>query len=284
MKKGKRRDLTPLRGTPPWEWTEEDGERILETLRDRSADPSDRLLAARLAGESPVIHDELADTLLAIAGRKGEDEAVRKAAVCSLGPALELADLMEGGGGEDDLISPAMFQKVQKTLRRLYFDAAVPPSVRRKILESSSRAPREWHENAIRAAVKSGDIHWERTAVFSMRFVKGFDREILGALDSGDLLVRYHAVRAAGNWGLEDAWTRISAFAEGKGTDREIRLAAIDAITGIRPVESAEILRRLARFGDEDVAEAALEALAVAEGRDDGDVFDENEEEDDPFL
>jgi HEAT repeat protein len=117
-----------------------------------------------------------------------------------------------------------------------------------------------------------------------MRFVRGFDREIVEALDSGDALVHYHAVRAAGNWGLEDAWAHISALAEEERTDKDLRLAAIDAVTGIRPVEAAEILRRLSLSGDEDIVEAALEALAVAEGREEGGVFDENGEEDDPFL
>lgn len=282
MKKGKRRELTLLRDTPPWEWTEEDGERILETLKDRGADPSERLLAARLAGESPVIHDELADILLAVAGRKGEDEAIRRAAVVSLGPALELADLMEGGGGADDLISPATFRRIQNTLRRLYFDADVPPSVRRKILEASSRAPREWHENAIRAAGKSGDPDWERTAVYSMRFVRGFDREILEALDSGDSVIRHYAVCAAGNWGLEAAWSRVCALAESVRTGKDMRLAAIEAIAGIRPAEAVEILQKLSLSEDRDIVEASLKALAVAEGEEENDVFGGEDDEDDP--
>lgn len=48
------------------------------------------------------------------------------------------------------------------------------------------RAPEQWHQNAIRAAYSNGDKEWILTAVFSMRWVRGFDDQILEALKSGD--------------------------------------------------------------------------------------------------
>jgi hypothetical protein len=46
--------------------------------------------------------------------------------------------------------------------------------VRRRVLEASVRAPQDWHQEAIREAYSSGDESWRLTAVFCMRFVRGF--------------------------------------------------------------------------------------------------------------
>jgi len=80
-------------------------------------------------------------------------------------------------------------------------DVEVPKNVRRRILEASLRAPQDWHQDAIRAAYSSDDEDWNLTAVFSMRWVRGFDDQILEALDSDNQHVHYQAVLAAGNWG-----------------------------------------------------------------------------------
>ena len=42
--------------------------------------------------------------------------------------------------------------------------------------------------------------------------------------------------------------------------------AAIDTVAGIRPLEARAILLDLADSGDEEIAEAADEAIAIAEG------------------
>lgn len=281
MGEGNERGLKSLAETPPWQWEEEDGDRILKTLRDTGADLSERLLAAELAGECTMLYEELTKTLLDIVGRNDEAPELREVSVISLGPFLEQADLLNFEE-EDDLISVEMFQRIQHRLRQLFFDAAVPPSLRRKILEASAHAPQEWHGNAIRASYKSDDPDWRLTAVFSMRFVRGFEREILDALKQQDSLIHYHAVGAAGNWGMDEAWSHIAPLATGKDIDKDLRLAAIDAIAGIRPEEAADILLRLTFSDDEDIADAASEALSMAQAvADPGDLDDG--EDDDPF-
>jgi hypothetical protein len=45
--------------------------------------------------------------------------------------------------------------------------------------------------------------------VFSMRWVRGFDDQILKALKSEDPEINYQAVIAAGNWELDGAWRHI---------------------------------------------------------------------------
>jgi HEAT repeat protein len=146
-------------------------------------------------------------------------------------------------------------------------------------LEASVRAPQEWHPDAIRAAYSSEDEAWRLTAVFCMRYVRGFDAQILEALESENPDIHYEAVCAAGNWGVEAAWPRIAALVVSGETDKPLRLAAIEAVASIRPQEAPEILEDLTDSEDEDIVEAAYEALAMAEGQ--SDESDEEDEDDD---
>jgi len=121
---------------------------------------------------------------------------VRGRAVISLGPILEHADT-QGFEDADDLpITEPAFHRLQESLRKLYRDANVPKEVRRRILEASVRAPQDWHEDAIRVAYSSGDEVWRLTAVFCMRFVRGFEEQILEALDTEKPDIHYEAVVA----------------------------------------------------------------------------------------
>jgi hypothetical protein len=118
-------DLKTLKDTPPWDWPKGAGKQFLGILRDDKARPSDRLLAAELAGDYTVINDELAHALLAILANAREPENLRGQAVISLGPALEQAD---GDGFEDPgevPITEQTFRTIQETLFRLYMDADV---------------------------------------------------------------------------------------------------------------------------------------------------------------
>ena len=126
------------------------------------------------------------------------------------------------------------------------------------------RAPQDWHRNAVRAAYSSDDGDWKLTAVFSMRFVRGFDEQILEALESANSDVHYEAVCAAGNWEVDTAWAHITALVTSKETEKPLLLAAIEALASIRPGEAGAILVDLTGSDDEDIAEAAHEAIAMA--------------------
>jgi hypothetical protein len=258
-------DLKALLETPPWEWPRDAGELLWKILTDRQATESDRLAAAELAGEFTVINDDLADALLAVAGSATEPEQLRAKAAISLGPILEHADT-DGFEDPDDVpITERTFHKIQGSLHKLYLDNSTPKEVRRRILEASVRAPETWHQDAIGDAYSSGDKEWMLTAVFSMRWVRGFDDRILEALKSGDPEIHYEAVQAAGNWELDAAWSHIVELLNDPDTPRSLLLAAIGAAGSIRPAEAGEILVDLADSGDEEIAEAADEAMSMAE-------------------
>jgi hypothetical protein len=258
-------ELISMEKLPPWEWPENSEQILLGVLSDPSADQSDRLLAAELAGELPANTDELAGMLLSIVQSGDESEGLRARAAIALGPTLEYAFLSDFEDPDEEMITEDMYLKIKESLRELYMDGTVPEEVRRRILEGSVRSPQDWHRDAIHGAYASGQEDWRLTAVFCMRFVKGFEDQILEALESEDPDILYEAVCAAGNWELDAAWPRLTAFLASEKTDKDVLFAAIEAVTDIRPQEAGVILVDLADSEDEDIAEAATEAMLMAE-------------------
>jgi hypothetical protein len=272
-------DVKRLKDIPPWEWPEGTAAMLLEVLQDRLGDASDRLVAAELAGDFVVINADLVEALLSILRRGDESAALRGTAAIALGPVLEQAYFDEFEEADDAPITEDTFHEIQESLRALYTDAGVPQEVRRRVLEASVRAPQDWHPGAIRAAYFSENQAWRLTAVFGMRFVRGFEAQILEALDSEDPEIECEAVCAAGNWEVAAAWPHVSALLTSEDTDKPLLLAAIEAAASIRPLDAAEILDELTDSDDEDIVEAAYEALTMAGVL--SDLDDEDDEDDD---
>jgi len=235
---GNRTDLKALLDTPPWDWPSDAGRIFHKILTDSNASESDRLIAARLAGDFTVINDALSDALLGIVSSADQPEALRAAAAISLGPVLDHADTFEFDDPDDCPITEHTFHRIQLTLHKLYLDAGLPKTVRRRILEASVRSPQDWHGYAIRWASSSGDRDWVLTAVFS--------------------------VVAAGNWELNAALSHIVALVDAADTPKRLRVVAIGAIGEIIPREAGEILVDLTDSDDPEIAEAASEAIASA--------------------
>jgi hypothetical protein len=245
---------------------------LLDVLRNGAAGEADLLLATGLAGDVTVVNDELAEVLLSIVRSSDKTGEVRARAAISLGPALEDEDT---NGFEESAysstISQRTFDTIQSSLRALYMDAAVPGEVRRRILEASVRASQDWHQGAVRAAYASGDESWRLTAVFGMRFVRGFSEQILESLDSDNEDIRYEAVLAAGSWEVAGAWPHMVALVTSAETPKHLLLAAIDAVASIRPAEALTILGDLLDSDDDEVVAAVEEALVLAGGPPDED-------------
>jgi hypothetical protein len=271
-------DLRTLLDTPPWEWPPAAGRLFLQVLVDQRAKAIDRLIAAELAGDLVVINEDLADALLAIVGNSGEPEELRARAAISLGPVLEHGDMGGFDPPNDMPITEGAFRNIQDLLRKFYHDSSTPKEVRRRILEASVRAPEAWHQDAIAQAYSSGDKKWMLTAVFAMGWVRGFDNQILAALESANPDIHYEAVQAAGYWELDAAWPHVVDLVNDPDTPKRLLLAAIGAVGSIRPAEAAMILIDLADSDDEDIAEAADEALMMAEG---ATAYEEEDQEED---
>jgi hypothetical protein len=283
-------DLKILLDTPPWDWPRDAAAIFQRVLTDPRADASDRLAAAELAGNLVVMNDELAATLMPIVASAAEPPDLRARAAISLGPVLSQADVAEFAEPGDVPITEDTFHQIRELLEKLYLDPDNPKEVRRRILEAAVRSPQPWHQSAIGDAWSGGDKEWTLTAVFAMRYVRGFDAEILEASQNPDPEIHYEAVLAAGNWGLEPAWPHIAALIQNPGTPKPLLIAAIGAAAVIHPVDAPGILAGLADSDDEDIAEAAFEAIAEAqsggeEDFDEDDFDDEDEDEDlDPWI
>jgi HEAT repeat protein len=272
-------NLHDLESTPSWEWPDNARSLLLATLRDERAAAIDRQLAAELAGDLMVMNDELAAALIAVLENGGQPGEIRARAAISLGPVLEQVDIDRLDDSEDLPMTEATFRRIQESLRRIYVDASAPREVRRRALEGSVRAPQAWHGGAIAAAFASNDGAWKLTAVFCMRFVKGFDEQILEALTSTDPAIHYEAVVAAGNWGVEAAWPHIAGLLSSELTDKPLLLASIEAMPTIGPPPAAEILGNLLDSDDEDIIDAVQEALAIADGLSEVDASNDDDAE-----
>ncbi|MBI4872318.1 MAG: SEC-C domain-containing protein [Candidatus Riflebacteria bacterium] len=99
-----------------------------------------------------------------------------------------------------------------------------------------------------------------------MRYVSGFGKEILDSLHSPNEEIEFHAVGAAGEWGLEKAWPHLNHLLTDQGTPRPLLMAAIYSAPGVSPQEAPAILAELTGSEDAEIADAAAEALELAEG------------------
>jgi hypothetical protein len=275
-------DLKTLVDTPPWDWPEAAGDLLLEILVDHQVCGTDRLIAAELAGDSPVMNDELAQALLAIAGTRDETDELRAQAALSLGPVLEQSDL-DGFDDPDDLpITEETFHTIQDSLHKLYLDETNSRELRRRILEAAVRAPQDWQTSAVSAAYSSGDRDWMLTAVFAMSRVPGFDDRILEALESTDPEIHAEALNSAGIRELKAAWPHVLGLVESPSTPKPLLLAAIEAVGNIRPQEAEEILADLANSPDEEIAGVASETISMAQAM--SGEFDENVNEEGEWI
>ncbi len=267
-------NLQDLFDNPPWDWPENAAEILIAALADGSGDPEDRLGAVELAGELSVINDELARALLTILRSAAEVEELRASAAISLGPALEymddeviagLGELNELGALDDLPLSEQSARQIQEVLHTCYLDTDLPSLVRRRCLEASVRAPQEWHPEALRAALAHDDQPWRLTAVFTMSWIKGFETQILESLQSEDEEFQAQALYAASRWEIDGAWPTVAALVSSKDTPKDLLLAAIDAAATIRPSEARDLLDELTSSDDEDIVDAAEEAISMAE-------------------
>jgi len=261
-------ELQKMYDAPPWEWPETAITLFLVTLQDPTADKADRLLAAEMAGDFVAINDDLAAALLKIVEDSQESEELRGRAVISFGVALEyiytdMDEFTVDDEYNDFAVTEQMYQRIIKSLQKLYFDGTVPEIVRRRTLEASIRSPQAYHSGAVRVAYQSGKKNWLLTAVFCMQFIQGFQLEILESLQSKDPDIQYHAIQAAGNWGITKSWPDIRDVLQNPDADTNLLLAAIDASVNIEHHEAIAVLNELLKrsFDNDDIVDAVHEAL-----------------------
>src|SRR5947209_14731981 len=180
-------NVKTLSEIPPWEWPKNARRILRDALTSPHTEEDDRVTAAELAGDLVVMNDDLASILLGIVEDSSQPEQLRARGAISFGPILEQADIEGFDGDPEDMpISEKVFDRIQAALQKLAQDERVSKEVRRRVLEASVRAPQDWHSAAVRTAFDTGDPEWMLTAVFAMRWIRGFDQEILQSLKNPD--------------------------------------------------------------------------------------------------
>lgn len=210
--------------------------------------------------------DAIARSILDIASSDAAVD-VRGDAIIAFGPVIEISGI-DYDDDEDALdydesgnpVSRETFDAIVREIGELYSDETQPKLVRRRALEVLIRDPQPWHAHAVRKHFASPDPEWKRTAVFAMGMISGFDRELVKVVETEDGDLLYEAVRAAGNMEVTGVAHRIRDLAADDDTEPALRFAAIAALPHV-DADAADVLSELVESDDEDIAEAAEEAL-----------------------
>jgi hypothetical protein len=252
--------LEALKKSPPWEWPPNAGKLILQVLQDTKATDTERTLAAEFAGDPVVVESILVEALLEIIANPDETVRFRSGCTMALGPVLELLDM---GDLDDDEELRRCASQIPEILQPLHFDTNAPDILRRRAIETSVRYEQDWHAKAITGALDSGKTDWRRTAVFAMRFVPGFEKQILEALSSEDEDTEFQAVCAAEVWQIDAAWDHVVNLACSAATEKYLRMAALEAMSSIRLTEAIRILMEMDDFEDDDLLDIVNEILRM---------------------
>jgi HEAT repeat protein len=186
-------------------------------------DPVARATAIRLLWQS---HKEYLVPRLIKLLTEDPEAIVRAAAATSLGNFVYL--------GEVDEIKQSTYDQVVETLIKAYLSSD-EMLVRRRALEALGYATHPEVQGFIERAYNTNDEEWLQSALFTMgrTYNKRWVDAVLRMFDHPDSLVRYEAVRAAGELEAEEARQPIFDLLEEGMTDDDLYFAAIWSLTKI---------------------------------------------------
>jgi hypothetical protein len=225
----------------------------------KDEDPVARATAIRLLWQSQ--EEDLVPLFLALL--KDDPEAiVRAAAATALGLFVYLGELEE--------IKASTYQDVLESLIQAHLDSP-DTLVRRRALESLGYAGHPEVPGFIRRAYDTNDEDWLQSALFAMgrSCDNRWTDSVLSMFDHPDNVVRYEAIRAAGELEIKAARELIFDMLEEGTDDDEIYYAAIWSLSKIGG-EGVRSLIEIAMEETEDMVEIqfleeALENLDFTE-------------------
>jgi HEAT repeat protein len=179
---------------------------------------------------------------------------VRAAAALSLGRFLLL--------GEYDQIDTSAARRVEEALLEAYRTPDQDVSVRRRVLEALANSSLDELPDMILEAYEDDDDIMRVGAVFAMGRSSDprWNRTVLDELGSSDSGMLFEATRASGELEIEEALPDLLRLLGDE--DIEIRDAAVWALGRIGGREARRALKACCASDDEDLVEAAEEALA----------------------
>lgn len=186
-------------------------------------DPVARATAIRLLWQSQ--NEDLVPRFIKML-EDDPESIVRAAAATALGLFVYL--------GEVDEIKKSIYDLVVKRLMRAHLSSD-DDLVRRRALESLGYASHPEVPDFIQRAYDSQDDEWLQSALFAMgrTYDKRWVEPILTMMNHPDNLVRYEAVRAAGELEAQDAREALFDLLEEGTDDDDLYFAAIWSLTKI---------------------------------------------------
>jgi HEAT repeat protein len=241
-------------------------------------DPVARATAIRLLWQS---HKEELVPLLIKRLTHDPESIVRAAAATALGMFVYLGELEE--------IKAATYQLVLESLFKAHLDSR-DTLVRRRALESLGYASHPDIPDFIRSAYETNDEEWLQSALFAMgrSCDQRWTASVLEMFDHPDSVVRYEAIRAAGELETEQARELIFDLLEEGTDDEDIYYAAMWSLSKI----GGEGVREAIEFALDDTEdmdeiqflEEALENLDLTEQVNLFDLMNFDEEDLDNWL
>jgi len=225
----------------------------------KDEDPVARATAIRLLWQSQ--EEDLVPLFLALL-KEDPEAIVRAAAATALGMFVYLGELEE--------IKASTYQVVLESLIQAHLDSP-DTLVRRRALEALGYAGHPEVTDFIRRAYDSNNEDWLQSALFAMgrSCDNRWTDSVLSMFDHPDNVVRYEAIRAAGELEIKAARELIIDLLEEGTDDDDIYYAAIWSLSKIGG-EGVRSLIEIAMEGTEDMVEIqfleeALENLEFTE-------------------
>ncbi len=235
-----RSDLKKLKEVWPQVWTERRRGLLedMETMAEKDTllffdhvavmclddeDPVARATAIRLLWQSE--NEKLAPKLIEML-QEDPQAIVRAAAATALGVFVYL--------GELDEIDDDIYEDILQALIKVH-TGSDERLVRRRALEALGWATNAEVSKFIQHAYETNQEEWLQSALFAMgrSYDKRWTQAVMRMLDHPDALVRYEAVRAAGELELEDARERLFDMLEEGISDDDIYFAVIWSLSKI---------------------------------------------------
>ncbi len=219
------------------------------------SDVATRILAVRGLRE-----EERPEYLRLLLDRLGEDDApaVRAEIADALGRFVVSMEFGMLDEGDASLLAGG--------LRELAEDVTEPDELRARALEALGASSEEWVSELIADFYQAGS---DRLRLGSLRSMGRNARDewlplLLACFEEEDPELRAASAISAGALLLDDAVDPLLLLALGDG-EREVQLAAVAALGEIGSSLAITVLRRLAREGPPECADAAVAALSRAE-------------------
>lgn len=248
--------LSNLTVIPDYEWPSDTDRFLLSVIQDEGVDYQSRLSAVELAGNLSVVNPDLVEEFRKIAENKTEEFELRISAISAMAPIFEevikpsYLETVSAIDAEEDIITIDSLTDAVKAVKEIYFNIKEEEEIRRQALKTAVRVFDDWQIEAVRKAYAEDNVEWKSTAVFCMRYLEGFNKEILESIRSQNSEIKLNAIEAAAKHELVDAWGEVEKVIKYERANIDLLCAAIYAAPVLNPSGYRDVLVNLPEDGE----------------------------------